>query len=321
MSQALILTTVPMAPRGAKMGAAPILHIPEDFTLGPLQAMARPSQLLRLRHRFWRRMLAGSTALRRPWQAAMRQMAEAGQIEIWAGNCAQDQVKLLALVDLAITLGKQPEQIRFRQFATVRPWVGMTGDLPGQNPGLPPAMVCTADLANTLRDAWQAICAPTPDRLFDLAREGLSVRGLPFLDHALHAFTECYPDPQTGLDRMDTRLLLQATGRDWLHAARLVAPMMTGQDGGQMSGDMVLFERLRQMANPAQAAPALACREMDSRFNTRKLRLTEAGRAFLAGERHALAENGIDRWVGGVRLSSRAGRIWYRDGSGQLVQG
>ena len=119
MTQALILTTRLMAPRGTKMGAAPILYMPEDFTLGPLQTMAKPSQFLRLRHRFWRRMMPGSTALRRPWHAAMRQMAEAGQIEIWAGNCAQDQVKLLALVDLAINLGKQPEQIRFRQFATV----------------------------------------------------------------------------------------------------------------------------------------------------------------------------------------------------------
>lgn len=285
------------------------------------QAMARPSQFLRRRHRFWRRMAPGGTALRRPWLAAMRTMAEAGQIEIWAGPCAQDQVMLLALVDLAITLGKQPEQIRFRQFGTVRPWVGMTVDLPGQDPGLPPAMGCTTDLAKALRDTWHAICAPRPDRLFDLARDGLSVPGLPYLDRGLHAFTECYPDPQTGLDRADTRLLHQAAGRRWQPAARWVAPVMTGDDGGPMSGDMVLFERLRRMANPAQAAPLLECRELDKRFHTREMRLTEAGRAFLAGERHAVAENGLDRWVGGVHLNSRAGRIWYRDGSGQLVQG
>lgn len=197
----------------------------------------------------------------------------------------------------------------------------MTAGLPEQSPNVPSAVICTTDLANALRSALHAICAPLPDRLFDLAREGLSVQGLPCLDRGLHAFTECYPDALTGLDRMDTRLLDQVKGKDWLHAARLVAPVMTGQDGGPMSGDMVLFERLRQMANPAQAAAALECRELDKRFNTRHLRLTEAGRAFLAGERHAVAENGIDRWVGGVNLNSRAGRVWYRDGSGQLVQG
>ena len=321
MTQTLILTTLMMAPRGTQRGAAPIVYMPEDFTLGPLQPMARPSQFLRLRHRFWRRMQPGGTALRRPWLAAMRQMAEAGQIEFWAASGAQDQVKLLALVDLAITLGRRPEQIRFRQFATIRPWVGVMDGLPGQDPSPPPAMRCTADLASALRDAWHAICAPRPDRLFDLARAGLSVPGLPYLDRGLNAFTGCYPDPQTGLDRIDTRLLHQATGKGWQPAARWVAPVMTGDDGGPMSGDMVLFERLRLMANPAQAAPALECRELDKRFHTRKLRITEAGRAFLAGERHAVAENGLDRWVGGVRLNSRAGRIWYRDGSGQLVQG
>ena len=47
----------------------------------------------------------------------------------------------------------------------------------------------------------------------------------------------------------------------------------------------------------------------------RRWTITDAGRAVLNGEANAVALNGIDDWVAGVHLDSKAGRVWFhRDG-------
>ena len=48
--------------------------------------------------------------------------------------------------------------------------------------------------------------------------------------------------------------------------------------------------------------------------------ITETGRKVLAGEASNVAPNGIEDWVGGVRLCARKGSPWFFDGE-TLVPG
>jgi hypothetical protein len=47
---------------------------------------------------------------------------------------------------------------------------------------------------------------------------------------------------------------------------------------------------------------------------------TDFGRAVVAGEANHVVTNGIDRWVGGVHLSSGQRAVWWFDG-GTLARG
>jgi hypothetical protein len=49
-------------------------------------------------------------------------------------------------------------------------------------------------------------------------------------------------------------------------------------------------------------------------FGGTRIRLTQAGEAFLSGRSNFVEVNGIDEWVAGVHLDSKAGNVWFRDG-------
>jgi hypothetical protein len=78
-------------------------------------------------------------------------------------------------------------------------------------------------------------------------------------------------------------------------------------------GDIYLFGRLRQLADPDLALPPLVISSDQSSCRGCEVRLTEAGEAFLDGRMNFVKENGIDDWVAGVHLNSQTREVWYRD--------
>jgi hypothetical protein len=127
------------------------------------------------------------------------------------------------------------------------------------------------------------------------------------------------PDIQTGLDFWDQRLLA-ACSEAPVHASRLVAEMIVaGKDTRDPIDDHWLLSRLLEMSNPGLPQPLLF-RNGPGEIRNTQFSLTISGKRALSGEKSAVSMNGIDRWVGGTRLSSAQGSVLWRSGDKFLGQ-
>ena len=84
-------------------------------------------------------------------------------------------------------------------------------------------------------------------------------------------------------------------------------------------GDVYLYSRLQRLGAPGlRNSAGFLQRYRTDQCAKRRVTITDAGRAVLNGEANAVALNGIDDWVAGVHLDSKAGRVWFRR-DGELV--
>ena len=88
-----------------------------------------------------------------------------------------------------------------------------------------------------------------------------------------------------------------------------------GREQPDHTGDTYLYDRLQRMGAPGVAHPLVSLMPPNHKMRETTVEVTDAGRAVLNGEANAVALNGIDDWVAGVHLDSKAGRVWFhRDG-------
>jgi hypothetical protein len=92
-------------------------------------------------------------------------------------------------------------------------------------------------------------------------------------------------------------------------------------------GDAVFATYLARLASAAEpalraedGAPIEAPRGPEAAFWKRRLVVTEFGRALLAGHGDWVATNGLDRWLGGVRLTGRRTRWRWDDEKRRLIE-
>lgn len=83
-------------------------------------------------------------------------------------------------------------------------------------------------------------------------------------------------------------------------------------------GDVYLYSRLQRLGSPNSAHPLVSLNAPNRPMRETTVEITEAGRAVLNGEANAVTLNGIDDWVAGVHLDSKADRVWFRR-DGELV--
>lgn len=323
MGQRLVITLDPSSELAARQAfgssaaatGVSVCSCIEDFTFGPLPNIPGLENLLRLRYRHWRRQMPGAGP--RIPTSILTLMAHAEAIEIWSGGTAREQLCLMGLVYAAASQGKVHEQIAFRQFHAPNPWDALATMGREAFLNAPAPFGCSAITFDKIVRMWRAVSAPEPTDLLALSRESTPIEGLPYLNRGLHSLLDCYPDQVSGLDSTG-RLLLAEVGEKWTNAAQIIAPVMTGQRGGQVSGDLVLFLRLREMADPHLVEPALLFRGNPEHFYAGEFHVTKAGVDFLAGKRNAVKVNGINRWIGGVHLDSRGGNLWFRCADGSI---
>ena len=174
-------------------------------------------------------------------------------------------------------------------------------------------------------DAWRAFTAPDPTEIerFLAGAPGL----LPFLAAALRRHLEELPWVERGLSRTERQALEAiATGPTALADAYRAAHHE--REGAIFLGDAVFAWILERLG--ARASVPLAALDDGRPFARegggpalwrRRVALTDAGRAVLAGELDHVRANGIDRWLGGVHLCGRDAR-WRWDGvRGSVVAG
>ena len=161
--------------------------------------------------------------------------------------------------------------------------------------------------------AWQAFTAADPSGLLPLA--SADHPGLPFLRAALRRHLEEFPAAANGLARSERQILqvlsegLRTPEEAFVEAARL--------EDHIFMGDSSFWTIVRRLAEGPRPLVAAHVELRPGRLPSGTLALTADGAAVLAGRADHVALNGIDRWRGGVRLTSE--RVWrWNPGSSTL---
>jgi hypothetical protein len=272
---------------------------------GPVPAVG-PGELRRIRAAF----LIGANADDHGEGAAMfaerDRTLEAnrdGEYVLWFEADLYDQLQIIQilarLADLAvpapritlICIGEHPGIARFGGLGELT--ADQLRELPATNAcaRLTPAAL---DLATA---AWTAFRAPTPEALPAIAagRSG----ELRFLGEAFDRLSREYPATRDGLSLTERRIL--AAVADGATDAGSAFVRAAARETRPYLGDTWAFAMMDRLAHGP--VPLLDAGPADRPVgHATTLRLTGAGARVLAGAADHVTLNGIDRWIGGVRL-------------------
>jgi hypothetical protein len=233
------------------------------------------------------------------------------EVVLWFEHDLCDQLQLIQVLDRIASLGPGAARVTM----TCEP--AYLGDAPPETIRRLHAGRLAVD-AETLEggaEAWAAFRRDTPEALLRLSEREFP--SLPFLRAALVRLLEEYPAPGSGLGRTE-RQILEAVRAGATTPASAFRASQTREEAMFM-GDATFFQRMdrllrgpRPLLEWATSPPEIPSLTFeDRRFLECGLRLTDAGRGVLEGRLDHVIVNGIDRWIGGVRL--RPGTIWRYD--------
>jgi hypothetical protein len=164
------------------------------------------------------------------------------------------------------------------------------------------ARECVSDAQMELAHrAWRAVTAAHPSALCELIDAETSV--LPHLRGAIIRLLEEYPSTFNGLGRTE-RQVLDILAQSPLNAFDLFAANARREERVFM-GDTTFFARVAALMRSRRPL-------VEGDLNSGSLRLTGHGQAVQAGEADNVALNGIDKWIGGVRVTER--NLWRWNG-------
>lgn len=246
-------------------------------------------------------------------------LGDARSITLWLGTGLADQLQLAWLVQALRLLGADPARLGTVQFSGVGRKVFEVVSVAVLNSAEiaahPPAAALSEAAIAELDAAWSAVTAPDPA---DLAEYTASASGaLPLLSRAVRSLLGRYPDPRSGLGVWD-RQLLKWTAKE-PSAVRVIGHTMGyAMDSPDWVGDVYLFHRLQRLGAADLPHPLLTMNRHGAPMRETTVEITDTGRAVLRGKANAVRLNGIDDWIAGVHLESRAGRVWFNR-SGTLM--
>jgi hypothetical protein len=290
---------------------------------GPVPKAA-PAELRRIRADY----LAGSAGVQPA--AAMRQLTErdqaleanrGGEYVLWFEADLYDQLQIAEILARLAGLRVPAERITLiciGEHAGIARFGGLGELTAAQLRELPHTNACarlTPAALELATRAWTAFCAPTPEGLGAIAAARLAE--LRFLGEAFDRLSREYPATRDGLSLTERRVLAAVSdgapdaGTAFVRAgARETRPYM---------GDIACFGRMDHMAEGP--SPLLRLDPPGRRVQrTTGLRLTEAGARVLAGQADQIADNGIDRWIGGVHLEGRHVPWRWDDGTETIIR-
>jgi hypothetical protein len=166
--------------------------------------------------------------------------------------------------------------------------------------------------------AWAAFRSRIPDRLGAISAS-LSTE-LRFLPEAFDRLSREYPSTRDGLSLTERRILAavaedaNTAGEAFLASSR--------RESRPFLGDLWCFRRIAALANAR--SPLLWLDDAETSHQPRvqpstRLGLTATGRRVLDGQVDHVALNGIDRWIGGVRLTGHRTAWRWDEGTERLV--
>lgn len=168
----------------------------------------------------------------------------------------------------------------------------------------------------TAKKAWEAFRAPIPELLLQLLNDDLG--NLPFLEGAIVRLLEEYPNCKNGLSRTAQKALeLIAKGEK--RPGRLFGAYQETEERRFM-GDASFWDILHELLDshpPLIELPPGKQLTLPTSPD-QELTITTVGREVLANQRHWLDMHPIDRWIGGVHLTS--GNVWCWDPARQTLK-
>jgi hypothetical protein len=284
------------------------------LTEGPVPAVEN-AELRDVRARFLSAYGWGDArALRAELEARDEQLAAAlvsrRPIVFWFEHDLYDQLQLLQVLSLVAAADCDLAHV---ELINVDSFLG-TLDPPELEALWPLRAAVTPAQLELAGEAWAAFRAPEPPAVAALLARDTSA--LPFLGAALARLLEELPDTRTGLARSE-RQLLEALE----HGPRTAMQLFTTsqeREEARFDGDTWVFARLARLEGLLEAAGGAALPPVppggDERlFMETMVDLTDDGARVLAGEADRVALLGIDRWLGGTRLTPD--RLWRWDAS------
>ncbi|HUI41375.1 MAG TPA: DUF1835 domain-containing protein [Terriglobia bacterium] len=237
----------------------------------------------------------------------LARFAEFEEVVLWFEHDLYDQLQLIQIVDW---LARQERGGVNLSLICTGTYLGMSR--PAELRALYPTRraVAVEQFALASR-AWEAFSSADPKALVELIREDTSA--LPYLHGALLRHLEQFPSVRNGLSRTE-RQILEIVEGGASRAGDLFRADQACEERVFM-GDLAFFSHVRRLA--AGRRPLLEITGALSAVGTSALAITPAGTAVLHGAADAVNLNGIDRWLGGVRL--HGGKVWRWNGENQTL--
>jgi hypothetical protein len=253
------------------------------------------------------------------WDAALERFRDHDEVVFWFEHDLFDQLALVRHLHWLSTVDRGDCRftlICIGAFPGVEHFTGLGPLSPGQLASLFPSRVpLTAQQIALGRRVWDLFRGPDPRGLAELATTGVTAP-LPFLQGALRRHIEDFPSTRDGLGRSERQILI-ALGEKPLLAGEIFAATQRMEERVFM-GDSSFWSILRRLARSrrplvhSEHVPAMLPRQGPP------FTLTESGKAVLAGEADHIVINGLDRWMGGVHLTTE--NHWRRSGDMTLTR-
>lgn len=299
------------------------LLVAQDLlSCGPLPPFKSIEQWTRVRTAYWDVVAPEipTTAFNRDLFANTQAIREAESVVVWLGVGAADQLVLPWLIQFLELIGSRAKvsTVQFTQIGDPAWDVWSLGLLNVERMKQHPSAVelTTNDIAEYKR-GWAAVTSPQPVGLLSLLAEDSDE--LRFFRNSLRCFVDRYPNHRSGLTRWDRELLRYTKERGPL-AARIIGFTMGDNFDADLVGDLYLFARLRAMGSSQLAHPLVELSGNIEEMRGCNVSLAKVGQDVLDGRANARELNGIDDWVLGVHLNSKAGKVWYQK-EGLLIAG
>lgn len=223
------------------------------------------------------------------------------EVVLWFDPCMYDQTIMLYLLNRLAKMNHNTFSLVFYD----KDWARLTNaevkDLMNARQRVGPeeaALACRA---------WDAFSSPTPEYLEALLEEDCS--GLPYLKAALRRHLQQLPSYSNGLNRSENTIL-KLIDKGIREIGNLFGEQAKNEKPPFM-GDTSFFAVIQSLANAGQ--PVLKLESKEDTFMKCQVSLTEVGRKVMTGKADFIRLNGIDRWLGGIHLTTDS--HWRWDGA------
>ena len=249
------------------------------------------------------------------WDAALERFVDHDEVVLWFEHDLFDQLLLIRHLDWFSRreLGRTTLQlICIGAFPGIEPFHGLGQLDPVQLASLLETRTkVTPRQLSFGRRAWGAFTSGDPmqvQRLVDeLSMGGEDADALPFLAGALRRLLEEFPSVENGLGRTERHILDLVAERGPIQAMELFRAEQRLEERVFM-GDSTFWRRVHGLMSGAEPLLAGDVHDLLSAdAPTTVLSITTAGELVRAAARDRVRLEGIDGWVGGVRLHAAAG--------------
>nr|CRH06153.1 Conserved protein of unknown function [Candidatus Magnetococcus massalia] len=223
------------------------------------------------------------------------------EVTLWFEHDLYDQLQLLQVLSELHRLNH--EQVMLVQSDHYLGW--MTPEM--MMPLAKTKKAVADDLYLLAQIAWQAFRSQLPYDWAKLLQRDTSA--MPFLEGAVLRHLEQYPHPQNGLNRTQQQIL-EAVVQGSSHPGLLFKTCLEREER-QFMGDASFFLNVRDLvqgdALALDSGGSFQCSSPSTpkeQFLGQKLMLTSFGQALLNNEEDWIEQRGIERWFGGVHMTS-----------------